>query len=40
MTVFYVTTIATYFLALLTRKIESKYGKISWFFLFFVIRVT
>lgn len=39
MTVFYVITIATYFLALLTRKIESKYGKISWFFLFFVIAI-
>lgn len=39
MTVFYVTTIATYFLALLTRKIESKYGKISCFFLFFVIAI-
>lgn len=39
MTVFYITTIATYFLALLTRKIESKYGKISWFFLFFVIAI-
>lgn len=39
MTVFYVTTIVTYFLALLTRKIESKYGKISWFFLFFVISI-